>query len=164
MTSDNNPRKARPVSYEQRKLLKTKLKDFRNDLIIKQTEQLSNTVSLPTDLLGFGNEQIISVLENCHKMFTVCDVKKYVEVWHGQHVFGILKVLGEVFGDVDDIPDLSEITCEELLGAMDWDEVHDDSSLFSMMDSQDEDIDDGTQDKSGEGSLKRNSFFCDMKL
>ena len=149
MTSDNNPGKATPVSYEQRKLLKTKLKDFRNDLIIKQTEQLSNTVSLPTVLLEFGNEQIISVLENCHKMFTVGDVKKYVKVWHEQHACGILKVLGEVFGDVDDIPDLSEITCEELLGAMDWDEIHDDTSLFSMMDSQDEDMDDGTQDESG---------------
>ena len=44
MNSDNNPRKERPVSYEQTKLLKTKLKDFRNDLIIKQTEQFSNTV------------------------------------------------------------------------------------------------------------------------
>ena len=125
---------------------------------------MSNTVSLPTVLLEFGNEQIISVLENCHKMFTVGDVKKYVEVWREQHACGILKVLGEVFGDVDDIPDLSEITCEELLGAMDWDEIHDGTSLFSMMDSQDEDMDDGTQDESGEGSLKRNSFFCNMKL
>ena len=33
-------------------------------------------------------------------MFNVCDVKKYVEVWHEQHACGILKVLGEVFGDV----------------------------------------------------------------
>ena len=71
-------------------------------------------------------------------MFIVCDVKKYVEVWQEQHACGILKVLCEVFGDVDDIPDFSEMTCEELLGVMDRDEIHDDSSLFSMMDSQDE--------------------------
>ena len=33
MTADNNPGKTRP-GYEQKKLFKTKLRDFRNDLII----------------------------------------------------------------------------------------------------------------------------------
>ena len=102
------------------------------------------------------------------KIFTICDVKKYVEVWHEHVACGILKVLGEVFGDchfflqVTDrlrSPDLSDIICEEPLGTMDWNEIHDDSSLFSMMDSQDENRTDGTQDESGDGSLNRSSFF-----
>ena len=164
MTSDENTGKTRPVSHEQKNLLKAKLKDFRNHLIKEQTQQLSNTVSLPTVLLEFGNTQIVSVIENSNKIFTICDVKKYVEVWREQHACGVLKVLDEVFGDVGDIPDLSDSMCEELLGTMDWDDIHDDSSLFSMMDSQDEDMDDGTQDESGEGSLNRSSFFCNVNL
>ena len=47
---------------------------------------------------------------------------------------------------------------------MDWDEIHDDSSLFSMMDSQDEDMDDNTQGESGEGSLNRSGFFRNVNL
>ena len=164
MTSDENTGKTRPVSHEQKNLLKAKLKDFRNHLIKEQTQQLSNTVSLPTVLLEFGNTQIVSVIENSNKIFTICDVKKYVEVWREQHACGVLKVLDEVFGDIGDIPDLSDSMCEELLGTMDWDDIHDDSSLFSMMDSQDEDMDDGTQDESGEGSLNRSSFFCNVNL
>ena len=116
MTSDENTGKTRPVSHEQKNLLKAKLKDFRNHLIKEQTQQLSNTVSLPTVLLEFGNTQIVSVIENSNKIFTICDVKKYVEVWREQHACGVLKVLDEVFGDVGDIPDLSDSMCEELLG------------------------------------------------
>ena len=163
-TLDENTGKTRPVSHEQKKLLKAKLRDFRNHLIKEQTQKLSNTVSLPNVLLEFGNTQIVSIIENSYKIFTICDVKKYVEVWREQHACGVLKVLGEVFGDIDDVPDLSDIVCEELLGAMDWDEIHDDSSLFSMMDSQDENMDDGTQDESGDGSLNRSSFFSNVDL
>ena len=83
---------------------------------------------------------------------------------NNMHVEYVFKVLDEVFGDVGDIPYLCDSMCEELLGTMDWDDIHDDSSLFSMMDSQDEDMDDGTQDESGEGSLNRSSFFCNVNL
>ena len=58
--------------------------------------------------------QIVSIIENSNKIFTICDVKKYVKVWREQHACEILKVFGEVF-DVGDIPVISQICRAQLV-------------------------------------------------
>ena len=143
--------KTRPVSHDQRKQLIAKLKLLRGDIIKENREKLINTVSLPTSLLEFGRIQILGIIHNCHKIFSISDVMHYVEVWRISHAQGILKAVNDIFKDISAIPDLDSES-DEIIGDMDWEEIHDDSTSHSLFDSEDENMTiDETQD-SGDGS------------
>ena len=85
---------------------------------------------------------------------------RYVEVWRERHACGILTIISDVFGDISNIPVLSDTTEAD---DMDWEEICNDSTLLSMIDSEDMDMDD-TQDELGEGSLNSSSFFLNLNL
>lgn len=50
-------------------------------------------------MLGFSNQQIAQVLENCDKIFTLDDVISNIEIWHIQHGCKIMESISSVFGD-----------------------------------------------------------------
>jgi ATP-dependent DNA helicase RecQ len=163
-TTNEVPQQTRNVSCDQKKLLKSKLVAFRKNLIKEKTQNMHNTVTLPTVLLEFGSIQILGILKNCEKIFTISDVLQYAEVWREHHACGILSAISDVFGDIANIPVLvEEPEFDELIGDMDWEEIHNDSTLMSMVDSQDEDIFmDGTQNESHGASLNTSSFFLKL--
>lgn len=160
------PQQTRPVNPEQKKILKTKLKSFRYDLIKDHKEKVLNTVSLPTSFLEFGSIQILSIVKNCHKLFSISDVMKYVEVWRKSHAHGILTVINDIFDDINTIPALADVDeSDEILGDMDWEEIHNDSTLLTLFYSQDEDmVMDDTHDDSQEVLLNTSSFYHNLAV
>jgi ATP-dependent DNA helicase RecQ len=162
---NETPRQTRPVSRDQKKLLERELKSFRDNLIREHKEKVLNTVSLPTSLLEFGKLQILSIIKNCHKIFSISDVMQYVEVWRKSHAFGILTAINDVFNDISDIPVPESLAeSDEIIGDMDWEEIHDDSTLFSLFDSDDENMEVDETLESGEGSLNNSSFFLNLAI
>ena len=158
------PRQTRPVSQNQKKLLERELKSFRDNLIREHKEKVLNTVSQPTSLLEFRKLQILSIIKNCHKIFTISDVMQYVEVWRKSHAFGILSAINDVFNDSDIPVSESLFESDETIGDMDWEEIHDDSTLFSVFDSDDESMEVDEILESGEGSLNNSSFFLNLAI
>ena len=76
-----------------------------------------NNLSLPSALLEFVSLQMRQIIENCHKLFTTEDVSLKVETW---------PIITFRFGDIEDddnspMPDNS--LDNEVLGAMEWDEI-----------------------------------------
>ena len=153
--------KTRPVSLDQRKQLKAKLESLREDIVKENKEKLINTVSLPTSLLEFGRIQILGVICNCHKIFSISDIMHYVEIWRISHAHGIVKAVNDIFNDISIIPDLDSES-DEIIGDMDWEEIHDDSTLHSLFDSEEENMSVDETQFSGDGSLNTSSFFLDL--
>ena len=58
------------------------------------------TVGVPNVFLGFGCLQIIQIIQTCHKLFTVEDVLKNVEIWRKTHAVAVLDAVAQVFGDI----------------------------------------------------------------
>ena len=88
---------------------------------------------------------------------------QYVEVWRKSHAFGILTAINDVFNDISDIPVPESLAeSDEIIGDMDWEEIHDDSTLFSLFDSDDENMEVDETLESGEGSLNNSSFFLNL--
>lgn len=156
-------RKTRPVSLDQRKQLKAKLESLREDIVKENKEKLINTVSLPTSLLELGRIQILGVICNCHKIFSISDIMHYVEIWRVSHVHGILKAVNDIFKDISIIPDLDSES-DEIIGDLDWEEIHDDSTLHSLFDSEEENMSVDETEFSGDGSLNTSSFFLDLAI
>ena len=66
----------------------------------------------------FGRIQILGIICNCHKIFSISDDMHYVEVWHISHAQGILKAVNDLFKDISVIPDLDSES-DEIIGDMD---------------------------------------------
>eukprot|EP00794_Sanderia_malayensis_P014542 gene14542-16045_t len=154
--------RTRTVTNEQRLQLESELLDYRRGLIRNQASDLINTVSLPSTLLEFGSLQMRQIIENCHALFTANDVHVKVEVWRENHVVGILRILQEIFGDIDD----EELTLtldtsldDEIMGVMEWDEIINDLSMVSLMDMSDLSFDQSTYLSDNEGVSVTDSFF-----
>lgn len=132
----------RIVNKQQKEQLREKLVKYHQDMI-KQVE-FQKMVTCPNYLLEFNAFHIDQVVANCHRLFTIEDIFGAVEVWRHQYARAVLRLLSEVFGDID-----KELTCHEHEDASpdetiasEWGLVRDDSALLSMLDSQDlEDID-----------------------
>ena len=60
-----------------------------------------------------------------------------VEIWRKSHAVGILTVIEHVLNDIKVDLGMSTFDEEELNIEMDWEEVRDDSSFQSMVDTQD---------------------------
>ena len=81
---------------------------------------LINQSDFPSTLLEFGKLQILSIIKNCHKIFSISDVMQYVEVWRKSHAFGILTAINDVFNDISDIPVPESLAeSDEIIGDMD---------------------------------------------
>ena len=94
-------KKTRPVTDKNRMTLKAKIKQYHDIILHEHVRAMSNTVSIPSAIIEFGSLQMQQVLDNCHKIFSLSDVTNNVDVWRKCHVMGILKVINDVFGDID---------------------------------------------------------------
>ena len=63
--------------------------------------QVNKMVTCPNVLLEFNTFHINQVVESCQNLFTAENVLRSVEIWRHHHAKQVLKVIGEVFGDVD---------------------------------------------------------------
>lgn len=127
--------KTRPVSSQNKDYLKNALKIFRKEKISEHMNKLEQLVSCPNVL---GDFFIAQVLENCHKIFDVNDVFRYVEVWRKEHAIAILNIISQCFGDVELVAELDIDLMEDVEVDMDWEDLRDDSSLMDMAHSLNE--------------------------
>ncbi|XP_028402242.1 Werner syndrome ATP-dependent helicase homolog [Dendronephthya gigantea] len=142
----NSSLRTRSVSDEHKEDLAQKLLQFQKLL----TNRLDATkyVSCPNVLMEFNKFHIKQVLDNCHLLFSLTDVHERIEIWRNQYACVILKVIAEVFDDIEyDIPgDLSagntSVFDESINSA--WNELRNDSSFNHMFDSVDNTIADTT--------------------
>ena len=138
-TGQNPPStdRTRIISVQQKKALFSKLSSYHRYLV-REVISKSPGGQLPTltnlqFMLGFSNQQIYQVLENCSKIFTLEDVISNVEIWHKQHALKIMESISSIFGDCATETTMSEnIEDEEeesdtWLG--DWDRLMDDEEL-----------------------------------
>lgn len=51
---------------------------------------------------GFSQELISDVVEKCHKLFTIEDIKTNVPVFSNNHALSILEIINEVFNDINE--------------------------------------------------------------
>lgn len=131
--------KTRTVSRAQKTTLKGMLIRFRKSLLVELLHQSPKgelpVASVPELLIGFSDHQILQVLENCDKIFSVSDVKANVEIWKERHAYAIMDILAEVFkdchqdtGHVHDQDYFDEDDEED----DDWNELFNDSELMDV--------------------------------
>ena len=139
----------RTVSAEDKKTLKEKLKGVRQQML--NQVQVENMVTCPNLILEFNAYHINQVLQKSHCLFSLNDIFRNVEIWRSKYAVAILRILGEVFGDIDIDTDM---LCEDLDGEdtvmSDWSQVRDDSTLAEMLDSQDLECTDSLMDSQNE--------------
>ena len=80
------------------------------------------------------------VLNKCHVLFNMKDVFEHCKIWHQKDAKSILKILAEVFDDIEEV-NADEMSSDEedifsTSTDMVWNEIKNDSSLFSLFDSQ----------------------------
>ena len=129
--------RTRSVTSEQKSTLKTLLLSYKKELIDNSTQNMTSTVGVPNVFLEFGGFQISQVLQTCHKLFTIEDVVDNVEIWRTQYAVGILSAMAHIFDDIELDIGASTSCDDELNVAMEWEDVRDDPSFLSLMDSQD---------------------------
>lgn len=153
--------KTRPVSSQKKDYLKNLLKNFRKGKINEQMNKLEQLVSCPNVLLELGDFFIAQVLENCHKIFDVQDVFRYVEVWRKEHAVTILNIISQCFGDVELVAELDIDLMGDIDIDMDWEELRDDSSLMDMAQILDEYsfLTESEETLTAAASLNRSSFL-----
>ena len=136
--SSNSPvNLQRAVSKEQRKHLHAELVELKQKIASQVCTQ--TMVSCPNNLLEFNNFHIKQVLKECHKLFSVSDIVREVEIWRHMYAIEILKIINSVFNDIN-VEELININVSECLdstsSSSNWDDVRDDSTMLTFLDSQ----------------------------
>ena len=136
--SSNNPvNLQRAVSKEQRKHLHAELVELKQKIASQVCTQ--TMVSCPNNLLEFNNFHIKQVLKECHKLVSVSDIVREVEIWRHMYAIEILKIINSVFNDIN-VEELININVSECLdstsSSSNWDDVRDDSTMLTFLDSQ----------------------------
>ena len=115
--------KEREVSQQQMKVVRENLIKYHKSIV----------------MLGFSQHQITQVLDNVHRIFSIADVYKFVEIWDKRHAQKMLLILNNVFADINDHCD-SEIAVnnadnfefdDDLLD--EWHEFLQDDELYDMI-------------------------------
>ena len=132
--------KTRTVSNDQKTTLKGKLVQFRKSLLVELLHQSPGgelpVSSVPELLIGFSDHQICQVLENCHKIFSISDIKVYVEIWKERHAHAIMDIFAEVFKDINQ--DTAQVDYDEDYFDEDdeeddgWNALFDDEELMDI--------------------------------
>jgi ATP-dependent DNA helicase RecQ len=125
----------RIITNEMKKKLKIKLLAYGDTL----GKGASKQVLFPNLHMEFGSVQITQIIDNAHKLFSVMDIMNCVEIWRSEHALEVLKILSELFKDVD-IPELVMDCSDDLVDDIidtDWMDIRDDSAadLMSLQDS-----------------------------
>ena len=102
-------------------------------------------VTYPTTLMQFGEYQIKQVLENCDKIFTLENVMLSVEIWNKKHAVSVFKIIKDLFQDVKDniAHSSSDSESEDEMPADNvlWNDIINDMSFLSLLDTSDWDAD-----------------------
>ena len=97
--------KERGVSQEQVKVIRESLLKYHKSTVMQLVGSTANgNVKTLTNLkfmLGFSQHQTTQVLDNVHRIFSLADVYKFVEIWDKRHAQKILLILNNAFADVD---------------------------------------------------------------
>ena len=96
--------------------------------------------------------------ETAINFFTLEDITK-VEIWRRQHAVGVLSAIAQIFGDVNVDTGLLADCDDEVNFEMEWEEVRDDPSFLSMMDSQDWGYCDTDTSMESNTPMNNSSFF-----
>ncbi len=119
--------KSRVVTEQQKEILKSKLLEYMN----KIRHNCKNPVLFPNVHFEFSMFHVSQVLENCARLFLICDVCNCVEIWRSEYAQHILTVLSDVFNDIDTVDlnfdhmdDMNDL--DSTIGS-DWADVRDDS-------------------------------------
>ena len=136
--------KEREVSQQQMKVVRENLIKYHQSIVMQLVGSTANgNVKTLTNLqfmLGFSQHQITQVLDNVHRIFSIADVYKFVEIkWDKRHAQKMLLILNNVFVDINDHCD-SEIAVnnadnfefdDDLLD--EWHEFLQDDELYDMI-------------------------------
>ena len=137
----DQPTRTKKVNEMQKLELKQKLVTYKNYLCNASNSSLRSKVpSCPSVFLEFNLFHIQQVLNKCHVLFNMKDVFEHCEIWHQKYAKSILKILAEVFDDIEEV-NADEMSSDEedifsTSTDMVWYEIKNDSSLFSLFDSQ----------------------------
>ena len=141
-TGQNPPStdRTRIISMQQKKAVFSKLSSYYrylvHELISKSPGGQLPTLTNLQFMLGFSNQQIYQVLENCSKIFTLEDVISNVEIWHKQHALKIMASISSIFVDCGTEITMSENIEDEEEESDTWlgdrDRLMDDKELFQL--------------------------------
>ena len=160
----NEQRVVREPLPSQRSDLKEKLISYQNEMHSRVRNQHNSKVPVcPTVLLEFNMFHIQQVLDNCHQLFNLDDILEKCEIWNKNYAKAILKILAEVFDDIDGY-DFEESIVEDDTdssfngGNSPWDEMRNDSSLLDSFNFDDTEIMDYESDESLDLTLSEHTF------
>ena len=95
------PALTRPVSNEDKSCLKEALTEL--------VEGSCNNAFGAVSCHGFSSELVEDIINNCHSLFTVNDVFECLPVYSLDHCLKILEIIQEIYGDIPDFDDTSDI-------------------------------------------------------
>lgn len=87
----------RDVDPEDRILVRELLQEYRAYLLLNTTHLYTNSEACT----GFSDELIESVVENCTHIFDYVYIVTHLPVFYGEHAKEILRIIYEVFGDIE---------------------------------------------------------------
>ncbi len=135
--------KQRKVLPPQKKVVEENLIKYHKSIVMQLVGSTANgnvkTLINLQFMLGFSQHQISQVLENVHRIFSIADVYKYIEIWDRRHAQKILLIINSVFQDTcdsQDSPVAEDDTNDfefddELLD--EWHDFLQDDELFEMI-------------------------------
>ena len=120
--------RTRVVTKEQIAELENKLQEYAQ-MLLKNAQGM---VSYPNAMYEFWGFQISQVVNNICILFTICDVKKYVEIWRDCYAVSVLKIIDEIFHDVlaEELNGDDQLEDVEMSDV--WEDLLNDSSLNSI--------------------------------
>ena len=148
---NNEPYRTRKVRDEQKQDLQTHLLNYVSLLQHSNTSDYK-VPCCPSVILEFNSFHVQQVLNNCHLLFTMKDVLKHCEIWHKKYATAIMKILGEVFDDMEEYYEDNEMFEDKENSTIVsyepvWDDIRNDSSLYSIADqSMELSYDENSQD------------------
>ena len=127
----------RPISDQDKRDIKEAFLEVSESMLV------ACSVFGPSTSHGFSGELIESIVENCHRLFTLDDVNNYLPVFSVKHSLRILEVIDEVFGDIPSLDSVMQLLTEE--GNTFSEELLEDDYYFTESDGSDLDFvsDDG---------------------
>ena len=103
------------------------LNDYALSLLQSLKEHGCEVIAYPNMIYEFGELQISQIMSKYHLLFTMSDVKSFVEIWRNHHAHAVLQIMQEVFHDmsIEDNQTVEDDTEVEEF----WEEIANDSSI-----------------------------------
>eukprot|EP00794_Sanderia_malayensis_P021152 gene21152-23232_t len=124
----------RTVSECEKELLIEQLRTYMRNILPDEIKSCT-PVSYPNIFCEFGHVQLSQVIEHCDKIFTLADVKKYVEIWRNVHANNILLAIHDIFKDFDinsdDLEVIEDLEFDDDIES-DWAGIRDDTDALNF--------------------------------